>query len=64
MNSLNDIHGVKRMRLILKWSQLKLAQELGVSQTFIYQVENNFRDIPNEIREKLDGIKRKHKVKV
>jgi transcriptional regulator with XRE-family HTH domain len=45
---------VKKLRVILGWSQLKLAKEMGISQSVISSVENGLVEPSKLFQNKLD----------
>ena len=53
---------VKKLRVILGWSQLKLAKEMGVSQSVISSVESGLVEPSAPFQTKLDRVKQKQKI--
>lgn len=53
---------VKKLRVILGWSQLKLAQEMGVSQSVISGVESGLVQPSKPFQDKLDKVKKQQKI--
>jgi len=54
---------VRKIRLILGWSQLKLAKEIGVSQSVISCVEKGIVEPSKKFAKMLDNLKLKYKLK-
>jgi len=63
LDSLESLHELKKLRLLLGWSQLELASRIGISQATICQIEAGYRSIPTELRKTLDDLKEKHGVR-
>ncbi len=52
-----DSTEIKILRSCKEWTQDKLAQELGVRQPFITQLEKGGRPVPTAINDKLHAIR-------
>ena len=52
----------KKLRVILDWSQLKLAKEMGVSQSVISSVESGLVEPSSPFQEKLNRVKKQQKI--
>jgi len=57
IQSLEEIHEMKRIRLMLGLSQLKMASELGVSATHVCRIEQGFKPLSTELKDKLHNLK-------
>jgi transcriptional regulator with XRE-family HTH domain len=53
---------VKKLRVILGWSQLKLAKEMGISQSVISSVENGLVEPSKLFQNKLDKVKKQQRI--
>jgi len=56
LKSLDELNEVKKLRLLLGWSQLHLASELGVSQTTIFKVEGDYMALSKDLRKNMDRL--------
>ena len=55
------LHEIKEVRLALKWSQLRLAKALGVSQSVISYIEHGLVSISPSLQKRIDRLKQKYR---
>lgn len=59
MQSLEELNELRKLRLLQKWSQRKLAHELGVDPSTVSVIENGLVQPSEKLRAKIEELKKK-----
>jgi transcriptional regulator with XRE-family HTH domain len=60
--SLEKISELRKIRLILGWSQLRLAKALGISQSIISYAESGLINVSPSLQKKINQFKKVRRI--